>query len=203
VPYEPPRVAAALRTLLALAGGIALVLMACGDDAPAEPALSTVTAGGASQPALDGTTIADGTASAGGTVEPTASTGAIAVEELGIAQFTRADGSTIDLPLEVPPAEEYPIGLSGRYALEGRGMLFDYSGEEARDRPFWMKNTHVDLDIAFIAPDGRVGAIKQMTAESEEYVYSGIAYDRAIEAPVGWYEANGVAVGDAVVLQLD
>jgi uncharacterized membrane protein (UPF0127 family) len=66
-----------------------------------------------------------------------------------------------------------------------------------------MKNTHIDLDIAFIEADGRIGAIKQMTAESEEYVYGGVAYNRAIEAPVGWYEANGVAVGDSVELILE
>jgi uncharacterized protein len=180
------------------------VLAACGDgESPAEPGLSTVTAGAATAASTDGTTATEGTAAVDGTAEPTASTGSLPVEELDVARFTRADGSTVDLPLEVPTADEYPIGLSGRYEFEGRGMLFDWSTEEPQDRPFWMKNTHIDLDIAFIVPDGRVGAIKQMTAESEEYVYADIEYDRAIEAPVGWYEANGVGVGDSVELVLD
>ena len=162
-----------------------------------------MTAGAATAAGTGGTSPPEGTAPRDGTPEPTASTGALPIEELGVARFTRADGSTVDLPLEVPSADEYPIGLSGRYEFEGRGMLFDWSSEEPQDRPFWMKNTHIDLDIAFVEADGRVGAIKQMAAESEEYVYAGIAYNRAIEAPAGWYEANGVAVGDSVELLLD
>jgi len=187
--------------ILVFAIAAALVLSACDDgESPAEPGLSTVTAGAATAPTAASP---EGAAAASGTAEPTASTGALPIEDLAVARFTRADGSTVDLPLEVPSADEYPIGLSGRYEFEGRGMLFDWSSEEPRDRPFWMKNTHIDLDIAFIEADGRVGAIKQMTAESEEYVYGGVAYNRAIEAPAGWYEANGVAVGDSVELILE
>ncbi len=196
------------RWRLPLAASVALLLVACGgesDPTPAsESALSTSTAGAAAENSTPATTATgETTATPSVGAEPTAATGALPIEDLEVARFTRADGSTVDLPLEVPTADEYAIGLSGRYSLEGRGMLFDWSSEEARDRPFWMKNTHIDLDIAFVEPDGRIGAIKQMTAESEEFVYGGVAYDRAIEAPVGWFEANGIAIGDTVELLID
>ena len=134
--------------------------------------------------------------------EPTASTGATPLDQLPVVEFLRADGAVVAFPVEVPPSEEYGIGLSGRYALDDRGMLFDY-GVPERDRPFWMKDTHVDLDIAFIGTDLRIVVIRQMEAESLDYVYGGSDYQYAVEAPAGWYAAHGVAAGDAVRFAFD
>ena len=110
----------------------------------------------------------------------------------------RADGSSAALPIEAPPASEYHIGLSGRRALEGRGMLFRY--ERDVEGSFWMKDTHVDLDIAFAGADFVVIEIRRMTAESLERVRPEGRYRYAVEAPAGWFEAHGVAAGDLLRL---
>ena len=201
------------RTLLTLGAVLAIALLACGDDAtprgtqpPDGPAtgLAPTTATApppTAQPAPAATTATTTTATVA-PAEPTASTGATPADQLPVVEFLRADGAVVALPIEVPPRREYGIGLSGRYALDGRGMLFDY-GVPERDGPFWMKNTHVDLDIAFIGADLRIVAIRQMEAESLDYVYSGSDYQYAVEAPAGWYEAHGVAAGDAVRFTFD
>jgi uncharacterized membrane protein (UPF0127 family) len=132
--------------------------------------------------------------------EPVASTATIPVERLPLAEFLRASGASADLPrlaIEVLPAGEFSIGLSGRRTLGERGMLFDY-GAAGQQGPFWMKNTHIDLDIAFIDENLRIVSIRTMRAESEEYVHSAAPYQSAIEAPPGWYAAHGVRVGDRV-----
>ncbi len=76
-------------------------------------------------------------------------------------------------------------------------MLFDY-GRTGIDGPFWMKDTHIDLDIAFVDGNQVIVAIRTMRAESLDYVYSSAPYRSAIEAPAGWYRAHGVQEGDSV-----
>lgn len=129
--------------------------------------------------------------------EPVASTASIPLERLPLAEFVRASGEPVRLPIEVLPAGEFSIGLSGRRSLGERGMLFDY-GVPGQEGAFWMKNTHIDLDIAFIDAGLRIVSIRTMHAESEEYVYSSMPYQSAIEAPAGWYAAHGVREGDRV-----
>jgi uncharacterized membrane protein (UPF0127 family) len=109
----------------------------------------------------------------------------------------RPDGSTVPLAVEVPPMTEYGIGLSGRRSLEDRGMLFDFQNNE-HTGPFWMKGTHIDLDIAFVGPDIRIIAITRMKAEDETHVTSPRPYRWAIEAPAGWFERNNIRAGDMV-----
>ena len=61
-----------------------------------------------------------------------------------------------------------------------------------------MKNTHVDLSIAFVGTDSRIAEIREMKAESLEYVAPGADYLYAIEAQPGWYSRNGIVAGDEV-----
>ena len=133
--------------------------------------------------------------------EPTATTGALPLEELPRIEFVRVDGTAVSLPIEIPPRSEYSIGLSGRYALGERGMLFHY--EEEGRRSFWMKNTHVDLDIAFIGADFVIREIFGMEAESLEIRRPDAVYQYAVEAPAGWYAANGVQLGDTARFAFD
>ena len=130
-------------------------------------------------------------------VEPTASTGSIPREQLPVVEFLRAGGGVAELHVEVVPRAEFGIGLSGRYTLEERGMLFDY-GPPAGDHPFWMQNTHIDLDIAFVASDLTIVAIRTMQAESREFVRAGVDSQYAIEAPRGWYADHRIVEGDRV-----
>lgn len=134
--------------------------------------------------------------------EPVASTYFVPTAELPVTRINTSDGRSVDLPTEVPPRDEYGIGLSGRETFQGRGMLFYYP-DESGGPGFWMRNTHIDLDIAFIAGDGTILLIRQMTAESEEIHHPGSAYLAGLEAPAGWYETNGIREGDHVEFLFD
>ena len=134
--------------------------------------------------------------------EPTATSGALPLEALPRIEFVRGDGTAASLPIEIPPRTEYTIGLSGRYELGERGMLFHWDDGMVR-RSFWMKNTHIDLDIAFIGSDFVVQEIFGMEAESLDIRRPADAYQYAVEAPSGWYAANGVQAGDSARLLFD
>ncbi len=109
-----------------------------------------------------------------------------------------ADGQTYSLPVEIPPRSEYGIGLSGRYELEGRGMLFHYP--QGGRAGFYMRNTHIDLAIAFVGLDDRVIAVREMEAESMEIVRPEGIYRYAVEAPSGWYGERGIGEGALLLL---
>ena len=135
--------------------------------------------------------------------QPTASTGALPTERLPIAEFVRDGAAIAALPIEAPPQSEYPIGLSGRRELAGRGMLFRY--EDSRPCSFWMQNTWIDLDIAFAGADSVLFGIHRMTVEDDPANPQRILRSErdcmyAIEAPAGWFGAHGVAAGDRLRL---
>ena len=74
-------------------------------------------------------------------------------------------------------------------------MLFHYP-DALVARSFYMKNTHIDLDIAFLGADLEVQEILTMEAESLEIRRPAEAFQYAVEAPAGWYAENEVQVGD-------
>ena len=172
-----------------------LLVGACGDDAPplATPTVEVAV------PTRSATSTIEGTPPP---VEPTASTGALPREQLPLIEFVRADGLTVALPTEVPPRSDYGTGLSGRYTLGERGMLFHYP-DDATARGFYMRNTHIDLDIAFARADFEVIEIRTMQAESLEIVRPEQGFQYAVEAPAGWYAEHGVAAGDRIRLTFE
>lgn len=88
-------------------------------------------------------------------------------------------------------------GLMERDSLpEDHGMLFVYS--EPQTLSFWMRNTRLPLDIAFISPDGVIVDIQQMEPHSEEQHRSREPAMYALEMSRGWFEEHGVTVGDRV-----
>lgn len=129
--------------------------------------------------------------------EPVSSTASIPVDRLPVAEFVAGGRAIGRLPVEVLPVGEFSVGLSGRTALGERGMLFDY-GKPGQEGPFWMKGTHIDLDIAFIDEHNRIVSIRTMKAESLDYVYSSAPYRSAIEAPANWYASHGIHEGHLV-----
>jgi uncharacterized membrane protein (UPF0127 family) len=183
------------RALIALILASALVVGGCSSpDAP--PLEGTAAADYVPTPFIAPATPTP-PAAGPGTAEPVASTAALPLARLPVAEFVRASGEPARLPIEVIPTGEFGVGLSGRRTLGERGMLFAYD-TPGQEGPFWMKNTHIDLDIAFIDASGRIVSIRTMRAESEEYVYSSAPYQSALEAPAGWYAAHGVGEGDRV-----
>ena len=97
---------------------------------------------------------------------------------------------------QTPKAQEQ--GLMFREHLpENQGMLFVYLHEQVLS--FWMRNTFIPLDIAFIDREGVIVSIQQMTPLDEEKHYvSPVPVKYALEMNQGWFERNRVRVGDRV-----
>ena len=89
-------------------------------------------------------------------------------------------------------------GLMGTSKLaDDEGMAFMYEAET--QMRFWMKDTPLDLDIAFVARDGTVLEVKTMTAGDTETTASSSSLVRfAIEMRAGWFGHFGVKPGDKV-----
>jgi uncharacterized membrane protein (UPF0127 family) len=112
------------------------------------------------------------------------------------------DGPAVTVRLEIAadPAAR-ARGLMGRREVpEGTGMVFLYPEDVAE--AFWMKNTLVPLSIAFVAADGRVVSVAEMTpCEADPcptYAPAG-PYRYAVELTAGAFPAAGVGKGAKVV----
>lgn len=80
------------------------------------------------------------------------------------------------------------------------GMLFDLS-RQIPDR-FWMKNTFIPIDIAYIDKDMKVIKIDTMEPESgESLCHPAARY--AVETNAGWFRKNGIQVGDSMSFDFD
>jgi len=77
-----------------------------------------------------------------------------------------------------------------------RGMLFIFQREQATG--FWMRNTIVDLDIAFIRSDGRIVQTFTMAALDENSYTPRASYRYALEVRAGTFARLGIAEGDTV-----
>ncbi len=77
-----------------------------------------------------------------------------------------------------------------------QGMLFVFT----EDRPlnFWMKNTLIDLDIAYIAADLKIARIQTMKALDLSTYPSGQAVRYALEVRAGRFAALSIREGDTV-----
>lgn len=106
-------------------------------------------------------------------------------------------GST-PLVVEVAATEDHRrTGLMNRDSMpQDRGMIFVYPS--AGVRGFWMKDTRIPLSIAFIAPDGTIKRIADMRPFNLDRTSSLYPAQYAIEVNQGWFDKNGVKVGDAV-----
>ena len=116
--------------------------------------------------------------------------------ELPAIRFFRNEIFIATLPVEVPPASAYSIGLSGRDTLGEQGMLFWFV--EETEAPFWMVDTLFDLSIAWIGSDKSILAIDSMYAKTALYHHPPAPYLYALEAPLDWYQQNGVEPGDRI-----
>jgi uncharacterized membrane protein (UPF0127 family) len=93
-------------------------------------------------------------------------------------------------------------GLSFREHLPANhGMLFVYPDVGIRE--FWMKDTRIPLDIAFLAQGGQNLEIYQMSPADPEYRYRSVQpVAFALEVAGGWFEARDVHIGDAITIQI-
>lgn len=98
--------------------------------------------------------------------------------------------------------ESRQCGLSHRDSLpENHGMLFVYP--QSTMMTFWMKDTHVPLSIAFLDEAGRIVSIQKMAPlDTGPRYHSPQPVRYALEVAQGWFETNGIRVGDHADLAL-
>ena len=120
-----------------------------------------------------------------------------AEEQSSIKPFIKIDGISLQIEI-VQDAESRQLGLMYRDELaENLGMLFVF--ETTRVLSFWMRNTFIPLDIAFIDAAGVIVDIQRMEPldESKQYI-SAVPALYALEVNAGWFEKNGVKRGSKV-----
>lgn len=108
----------------------------------------------------------------------------------------RVDGHEIRVEV-ADDAAERKRGLMHRDSLpEDEGMLFVYP--EERTLSFWMRNTNIPLDIAFLDRRGTIVDIQSMDAQTDRLYESRQPAMYALEMNRGWFGDHGVSVGDRV-----
>lgn len=92
-------------------------------------------------------------------------------------------------------ADQREQGLMYREEVpDGTGMLFVFQDNEVR--AFWMANTYVALDIAYMDPSYRIVDIVQMEPLVTDTYPSSAPAMFALEVRQGWFAEQGIGVGD-------
>lgn len=115
---------------------------------------------------------------------------------------------TLRIAVEVAETDDQrAYGLMNRDTLPAdAGMIFLHEQEQPAEAAFWMFNTRIPLDIAYLAEDGTIVSIVPMDPCQSPYPQwcpnypSGAPFRAALEMNRGWFERNGVRVGDRVTL---
>jgi uncharacterized membrane protein (UPF0127 family) len=95
--------------------------------------------------------------------------------------------------------DERQRGLMFRQQLaEDAGMLFLFAREVQTG--FWMRNTYVPLDIAYIGADRRVIEVKRGKPLDESPLTPDGRYLYVLEVNAGWFERHGMGPGAVVTL---
>lgn len=128
----------------------------------------------------------------------TADPDALPVEAITLV---RADGSEVAATVRVAATPDARSrGLMGVTDLPpGTGMLFLFPGV-ADHGGFWMKDTPIPLDIAFLR-QGEIVAVATMppcAADPCPVFRPGVPYDAALEVPAGWFAAEAVGPGSGL-----
>ena len=92
------------------------------------------------------------------------------------------------------------MGLSFREKLPANaGMLFVYPREQMLT--FTMRNTLLPLTIAYLSKDLVINEFHEMPVGPDQFFPSKIPAQYALEVNQGWFEKNGIAVGDQVTIR--
>jgi uncharacterized membrane protein (UPF0127 family) len=106
-------------------------------------------------------------------------------------------GSELQLQLALKSAEQQK-GLMYRKSLDkDHGMLFLFDRPDKRG--FWLQNTRIPLDIGYFDASGQLLEVHKLFPYDETSVNSRSREVLiAIETNRGWYDANGIQVGDRI-----
>ncbi|WP_287373579.1 DUF192 domain-containing protein [Prosthecochloris sp.] len=91
-------------------------------------------------------------------------------------------------------------GLMWRNQLgKNEGMLFIYN--DSATRCFWMKNTFIALDMAFIDSNKVIRTIHtaKTVNDSTTFYSSYVPVKYVLEVNSGWFEEHGISLGDTVL----
>lgn len=92
---------------------------------------------------------------------------------------------------------EREVGLMNRPSMApNHGMLFVF--EAPATQCFWMKNTLIPLDIAFLADDGTVVNVDVMQPQTLESHCSAKPVRYVLEMNQGWFAKRGVKAGSRI-----
>ena len=94
--------------------------------------------------------------------------------------------------------DERATGLMFRQSMPAnQGMLFVF--EQAEQQCFWMKNTLIPLDVAFMADDGTVINIEHMKPQTLDNHCSAKPVRMVLEMNDGWFARKGVSAGSKLM----
>jgi uncharacterized membrane protein (UPF0127 family) len=93
-------------------------------------------------------------------------------------------------------------GLMGRTSLpDSAGMLFVFG--LSQELSFWMKDTPIDLDIAFVDSTRTILNIEGMTALDQVTFHRSAGLARyALEVRRGWFASHGITAGTKLSFSL-
>ena len=140
--------------------------------------------------------------------------------DAGVSAQTALGGDGATLEVRSPPAnrawvifssdtivaeiartpDERAQGLMYRDELpDGTGMLFVFNDVQVRS--FWMANTYVALDIAYMDVSYVIVDIQQMEPEVTDSYPSDEPAMFALEVAQGWFAEHGIVVGDQAQIE--
>ena len=109
----------------------------------------------------------------------------------------RVGGVLVQVEMAKDPKKRERGLMFREHLPENQGMLFIYPNEHILS--FWMRNTLIPLDIAFIDHRGIIVSIQHMQPlDDENYYASPKPVQYALEMNLGWFARNRVQVGDRV-----
>lgn len=121
-----------------------------------------------------------------------------------VVTIQRSNGVVERLHVSVADDDaERAKGLMGVTQLPpNQGMAFLFHGPSIES--FWMKDTLIPLSVAFVDAKGEIVTIREMEpcrSDPCPTYDSDAPYVMAIEANRGWFEDNGVRIGDPASLE--
>jgi uncharacterized membrane protein (UPF0127 family) len=168
--------------------GVAFMASTCSPGGGTEPTPTPV-------PAVSPTATATPGPRMLGTVDPDSG---LPLATVLVRDSETSPAQTVTVEITATPSER-ALGLMNRQSLpQDRGMLFLFPADTTTR--FWMKNTLVPLDIAFISAEGRIVGISEGKPLDTTLVGPGAPYRFVLEMNRGWFERHDFAVGSLLEL---
>ncbi len=126
----------------------------------------------------------------------------VAFTKEGELQFLAGEDTVAQIDIEIAD-DDYQTqqGLMHRRNMkQNRGMLFIF--EDEQERSFWMKNTHIPLDILYVATDKTiVSIIENASPKSEESLESIYPAKYVVEVNAGYVTQHQIKIGDQIAFK--